>query len=211
MCIKYICFFIQDSIEKWSLNASVYESKNPIGFGLFYDETKNISKFTTQNFDKEIGASLGVDVPFEYKILSSQNSFSLNYSKTEDSLAIVHKSTPYIYLYTNNTIKLGKGFNFLLDASWLTKRTQGLYEYNEMLLVNLGLTKSVSNFDFTLRYNDVFKQNVFIQQFSYEKIITKGTFYGNTPVFSVGVKYNFGKVSNSEYKEKQINETMNRI
>ena len=199
------------NLKKWSLNASVYESKNPIGFGLFYDETKNISKFTTQNFDKEIGASLGVDVPFEYKILSSQNSFSLNYSKTEDSLAIVHKSTPYIYLYTNNTIKLGKGFNFLLDASWLTKRTQGLYEYNEMLLVNLGLTKSVSNFDFTLRYNDVFKQNVFIQQFSYEKIITKGTFYGNTPVFSVGVKYNFGKVSNSEYKEKQINETMNRI
>lgn len=199
------------NLKKWSLNASVYESKNPIGFGLFYDETKNISKFTTQNFDKEIGASLGVDVPFEYKILNSQNSLSLNYSKTEDSLAIVHKSTPYVYLYTNNTIKLGKGFNFLLDASWLTKRTQGLYEYNEMLLVNLGLTKSVSNFDFTLRYNDVFKQNVFIQQFSYEKIITKGTFYGNTPVFSVGVKYNFGKVSNSEYKEKQINETMNRI
>lgn len=198
-------------LKKWSLNASVYESKNPIGFGLFYDETKNISKFTTQNFDKEIGASLGVDVPFEYKILTSQNSLSLNYSKTEDSLAIVNKSTPYVYLYTNNTIKLGKGFNFLLDASWLTKRTQGLYEYNEMLLVNLGLTKSVSNFDFTLRYNDVFKQNVFIQQFSYEKIITKGTFYGNTPVFSVGVKYNFGKVSNSEYKEKQINETMNRI
>lgn len=199
------------NLKKWSLNASVYESKNPIGFGLFYDETKNISKFTTQNFDKEIGASLGVDVPFEYKILNSQNSLSLNYSKTEDSLAIVHKSTPYVYLYTNNTIKLGKGFNFLLDASWLTKRTQGLYEYNEMLLVNLGLTKSVSNFDFTLRYNDVFKQNVFIQQFSYEKIITKGTFYGNNPVFSVGVKYNFGKVSNSEYKEKQINETMNRI
>lgn len=199
------------NLKKWALYASVYESKNPIGFGLFYDETKNISKFTTQNFDKETGASLGLDVPFEYKILTSQNSLSLNYSKTEDSLAIVHKSTPYLYFYTNNTIKLGKGFNFLLDGSWLTKRTQGLYEYNEMLIVNLGLTKSISNFDFTIRYNDVFKQNVFIQQFSYEKIITKGTFYGNTPVFSVGIKYNFGKVSNSEYKEKQINETMNRI
>lgn len=199
------------NLKKWALYASAYESKNPIGFGLFYDETKNISKFTTQNFEKEIGASLGLDVPFEYKILSSQNSLSLNYSKTEDSLAIVNKSTPYLYLYTSNTIKLGKGFNFLLDGSWITKRTQGLYEYNEMLLVNLGLTKSISNFDFTLRYNDIFKQNVFIQQFSYEKIVTKGTFYGNTPVFSVGIKYNFGKVSNSEYKEKQINETMNRI
>ena len=199
------------NLKKWALNASVYQVKNPIGFGLFYDKNENISQFTTKNFDKESGASLGLDVPFEYKILTSQNSLSLNYSKTEDNLAVVNQSTPYLYLYTNNTIKLGKGFNFLLDGSWITKRTQGIYEYNEMVLINLGLTKSISNFDFTLRYNDVFNQNTYIQKLSYDKIITRGSFYGNTPTFSVGIKYNFGKVSNSEYKEKQINETLDRI
>ena len=199
------------NLKKWALNASVYQVKNPIGFGLFYDENENISQFTTKNFDKESGASLGLDVPFEYKIITSQNSLSLNYSKTEDSLAVVNPSTPYLYLYTNNTIKLGKGFNFLLDGTWITKRTQGIYEYNEMVLINLGLTKSVSNFDFTLRYNDVFNQNTYIQKLSYDKIITKGSFYGNTPTFSVGIKYNFGKISNSEYREKQINQTVDRI
>ena len=199
------------NVKKWALNASVYQVKNPIGFGLFYDENENISQFTTKNFDKESGASLGLDVTFEYKIITSQNSLSLNYSKTEDSLAVVNPSTPYLYLYTNNTIKLGKGFNFLLDGTWITKRTQGIYEYNEMVLINLGLTKSVSNFDFTLRYNDVFNQNTYIQKLSYDKIITKGSFYGNTPTFSVGIKYNFGKISNSEYREKQINQTVDRI
>ncbi len=199
------------NLKKWAINASVYQIKNPIGFGLFYDETKNISQFTTKNFDKERGASLGLDVPFEYKFLTSQNSLSFNYSKTEDSLAVVNQSTPYLYLYTNNSIKLDKGFKFLVDGSWITERTQGIYEYNEMILVNLGLTKSISNFDFTLRYNDVFNQNTFVQKLSYDKIITKGSFYGNTPTFSVGIKYNFGKVSNSEYKEKQINETVDRI
>ena len=199
------------NLKKWALNASVYESKNPMGFSLVYDEIKNLSIFTTLNFEKETGASLGLDVPFEYKILSSQNSLSLNYSKTEDSLAVVNKSTPYLYFYTNNTLKLGKGYNFLLDGFWLTKRTQGLYDYNEMLIVNLGLTKSISNFDFTLLYSDVFKQNNFIQQLSYNKIVTKGTFYGNTPTFSLGIKYNFGKVSDSRYKEKQINDTTGRI
>lgn len=199
------------NLKKWALNASVYQVKNPIGFGLFYDENENISQFTTKNFDKESGASLGLDVPFEYKIITSQNSLSLNYYKTEDSLAVVNPSTPYLYLYTNNTIKLGKGFNFLLDGTWITKRTQGIYEYNEMVLINLGLTKSVSNFDFTLRYNDVFNQNTYIQKLSYDKIITKGSFYGNTPTFSVGIKYNFGKISNSEYREKQINQTVDRI
>lgn len=199
------------NLKKWALNASFYESKNPTGFGLFYDENKNISKFTTKNFEKEVGTSLGVDVPFEFKFLTSQNSLSLNYSNTVDSFAIVNKSTPYLYFYTNNTLKLGKGFNFLLDGSWITKRTQGLYEFNDMLIVNLGLTKSISNFDFTLRYNDILKQSTFIQKLSYDKIITKGSFYGNTPVFSIGIKYNFGKISNSDYKEKQINETMDRI
>lgn len=199
------------NLKKLALNASVYHSKNPMGFSLVYDENRNISKFTTLNFEKEIGASLGLDVPFEYKFLTSQNSLSVNYSKTEDSLAVVHPSTPYLYFYTNNTAKLGKGFNFLLDGYWLTKRTQGLYEYNEMLIVNLGLTKSISNFDFTLRYNDVFRQNNFVQELTYDKIITKGSFYGNTPTFSIGVKYNFGKVSNSQYKEKQINETTGRM
>lgn len=51
----------------------------------------------------------------------------------------------------------------------------------------------------------------FVQKINYDKIITKGTFYGNTPTFSVGKKCNFGKVSNSEDKEKQINETVDRI
>lgn len=199
------------NLKKWAINASFYQSKNPMGFSLVYDEIKNISKFTTLNFDKEIGTSLGLDVPFEYKFLTSQNSLSVNYSKTEDSLAVVKKSTPYLYFYTNNTLKLRKGINFLLDGYWITKRTQGLYEYNEMIIVNLGLTKSISNFDFTLRYNDIFKQNNFIQKLTYDKIVTKGSFYGNTPIFSVGIKYNFGKVSDSEYKEKQINETTNRI
>lgn len=199
------------SLKKWALNASVYQVKNPIGFGLFYNENENISQFSTKNFDKESGVSLGLDVPFEYKIITSQNSLSLNYSKTVDSIAVVNQSTPYLYLYTNNTIKLGKGLNFLLDGTWITKRTQGIYEYNEMVLINLGLTKSVSNFDFNLRYNDVFNQNTYIQKLSYDKIITKGSFYGNTPTFSVGVKYNFGKISNSEYREKQINQTVDRI
>ncbi|ACU07650.1 possible TonB-dependent receptor [Flavobacteriaceae bacterium 3519-10] len=199
------------NLKQWTINASVYQIKNPTGFGLFYDETKNISQFTTENFDRESGASLGLDVPFQYKIVTSQNSLSFNYSKTEDSLAVVNPSTPYLYLYTNNTVKIGKGFNFLVDGTWITKRTQGIYEYNEMVLINLGLTKSVSNFDFTLRYNDIFNQNTYVQKLSYDKIITKGSFYGNTPVVSVGLKYNFGKVSNSEYKEKQINETVDRI
>ena len=199
------------SLKKWSVNASVYTSKNPMGYTLVYDDEKNISRFTLINFDKEIGASLGVDVPFEWKIWSSQNSMSVNYGKTEDSLALIKKSTPYLYIYTNNTLKITKSFSLLMDGSYISKRTEGLYENNAVCAVNFGITKSVSDFDFTFRYNDIFKQMNYIQNMTYDKIISTGNFYGNTPTISVAVKYNFGRLEKSSYKESSVNETSNRL
>lgn len=199
------------NINKWSLNASVYSSKNPMGYTLVYDENSHISKFTMVNFEKELGANVGLDYPFNYKKWSSQNSLTLNYDKTEDSLAILKKSTPYLYFSTNNTVVLWKYLSFLMDGSYITKRVEGLYEGNAMCLVNLGFTSSVSDFYFTFRYNDVFRQMDYVQQMTYQKIMSKGTFYGNTPTISIAVKYNFGKLRKSNYKENAVNENSNRL
>lgn len=199
------------NVNKWSVNASVYSSKNPMGYTLVYSENSNISRFTMVNFEKEIGANIGLDYPFTWKKLTSQNSLSLNYDKTEDSLAVQKKSTPYLYFSTNNTVALWKYLSFLLDGSYITKRVEGLYEGNAMCLVNLGLTSSISDFDFTFRYNDVFRQMDYIQKMTYQKIESKGTFFGNTPTLSIAVKYNFGKLRKSNYKENAVNENSNRL
>lgn len=199
------------NLKKWSLNASIYSSKNPMGYTLVYDESRNISTFSIVNFEKELGASLGLDFPFQWKKWSAQNSISLNYDKTEDELAILKTSTPYIYLSTMNTYNLNKYFTFLLDGSFVTKRVEGLYENNAICLVNLGITSSISDFDFTVRYNDVFKQMDYIQKMSYNKMISTGTFYGNTPTISFAMKYNFGKLRKSNFKESNVNETSNRL
>lgn len=199
------------NLNKWSVNASVYSSKNPTGYTLVYDENSHISKFMMVNFDKDLGASIGLDYPFTWKKWTSQNSLSLNYDKTVDSLAIQKKSTPYLYFSTNNTVALWKYLSFLLDGSYITKRIEGLYEGNAMCLVNLGLTSSVSDFDFTFRYNDVFRQMDYVQKMTYQKIESTGTFYGNTPTLSIAVKYNFGKLRKSNYKENTVNENSNRL
>ncbi|WP_435522330.1 hypothetical protein [Chryseobacterium indoltheticum] len=78
-------------------------------------------------------------------------------------------------------------------------------------VVNFGITKSLSDFDFTFRYNDLFKQMNYIQSMTYDKISSTGNFYGNTPTISVAVKYNFGKLEKSSYKESNVNETSNRL
>jgi len=199
------------NLKKISLNASAYSSKNPLGYTLVYDDEKNISKFTAVNFDKEMGVSLGIDSLFQGKKWTSQNSLSVNYDKIEDSLAVLKKSTPYVYFSTNNTVNVWKYLSILLDGSYITRRVEGLYENNAMCLVNLGMTSSISDFDFTVRYNDVFNQMNYIQKMSYDKIASTGTFFGNTPTISFSAKYNFGKLKKSNYKEKAVNENANRL
>jgi len=199
------------NLKKISLNASAYNSKNPLGYTLVYDEERNISKFQPVNFDKEMGVSLGIDSLFQGKKWTSQNSLSVNYDKIEDSLAVLKNSTPYVYFSTNNTVNVWKYLSILLDGSYITKRVEGLYENNAMCLVNLGMTSSISDFDFTVRYNDVFNQMNYIQKMTYSGINSTGTFFGNTPTISFSAKYNFGKLKKSNYKENAVNETSNRL
>lgn len=199
------------NLKKVSVNASAYKSKNPLGYTLVYDEERNISKFQPVNFDNEMGVSLGIDSLFQGKKWTSQNSLSVNYDKIGDSLAVLKKSTPYVYFSTNNTVNVWKYLSILLDGSYITKRVEGLYENNAMCLVNLGMSSSISDFDFTVRYNDVLNQMNYIQKMSYSKINSTGTFFGNTPTISFSAKYNFGKLKKSSYKENAVNETSNRL
>ncbi|MBN9336556.1 MAG: hypothetical protein J0I88_01740, partial [Chryseobacterium sp.] len=53
-------------LKKWSLTASLYEDKNPMGYTLVFDEEKNISTFTIVNFDRAVGGNLGVDYELVY-------------------------------------------------------------------------------------------------------------------------------------------------
>ena len=122
------------NLNKISVNASAYKSKNPLGYTLVYDDDRNISKFTAVNFDAESGVSLGVDLPVQWKKWTSQNSLSVNYDKVEDSLAVLKKSTPYVYFSTNNTVNVWKYLSVLLDGSYITKRVEGLYEIMQCVL-----------------------------------------------------------------------------
>lgn len=198
-------------LKKWSLTASLYEDKNPMGYTLVFDEEKNISTFTIVNFDRAVGGNLGVDYELVYKKWTSQNNLSLNIDKIEDAMAISGKVTPYIYFSTNNSYSFRKNISFLLDASYIAKRTQGIFDYNAMCLVNLGLNASFGRFDITARYNDIFKQMDYIQKLTYKKIASTGIFYGNTPTVSLTLKYNLGNIGKSNYKEKTVNESADRL
>ena len=199
------------SLKKWNMSVTYYQSKNPMNYTLIYDVVRNISTFTTVNFEKEKNISVGLDVPFEYKFWSTQISFAMIYSKIIDQKAEFNKSAPYIYLYSNHNFKLVKDFNFMVDGYWLSKRTEGIYERNSQIMVNLGLTKSYKNVDFSIRFNDLFKQMKFSETLNYDKISSKNLFLVDYQELSLSIKYNFGRLNKSISKENKVNEEEGRI
>lgn len=199
------------SLKKWNMNVTYYQSKNPMNYTLIYDDVRNISTFTTINFEKEKNISVALDVPFEYKFWSTQISLAMIHSKIIDEKAVLKKSIPYIYLYSNHNFKLGKDFNFMVDGYWLSKRTEGIYDRNSQVIVNLGLTKSYKNFDFSIRFNDLLKQMKFSQTLNYDKISSKNLFLVDYQELTVGVKYNFGRLNKTISKENKVNEEEGRI
>ena len=199
------------SLKKWNMSVTYYQSKNPMNYTLIYDDVRNISTFTTVNFEKEKNISVGLDVPFEYKFWSTQISFAMIYSKIIDQKAEFNKSAPYIYLYSNHNFKLVKDFNFMVDGYWLSKRTEGIYERNSQIMVNLGLTKSYKNVDFSIRLNDLFKQMKFSETLNYDKISSKNLFLVDYQELSLSIKYNFGLLNKSISKEDKVNEEEGRI
>ena len=204
-------FSVNYSLKKWNMSVTYYQSKNPMNYTLIYDDVRNISTFTTVNFEKEKNISVGLDVPFEYKFWSTQISFAMIYSKIIDQKAEFNKSAPYIYLYSNHNFKLGKDFNFMVDGYWLSKRTEGIYERNSQIMVNLGLTKSYKNVDFSIRLNDLFKQMKFSETLNYDKISSKNLFLVDYQELSLSIKYNFGLLNKSISKEDKVNEEEGRI
>lgn len=199
------------SLKKWNFSFTYYQSKNPMNYTLVYNQDRNISTFTTVNFDQENSFSIGIDVPFEYKFWSTQLSLSMIYNKILDKKAELINSSPYLYFYSNHNFKLGNNFTLTIDGYWLTKRIEGIYKRNSQLITNLGLSKTYKNFDFTLRFNDVFKQMKFSETLNYDKIRSKNLFLVDYQEFSAGIKYNFGRLDKPITKEIKVNDNEKRI
>ena len=98
----------------------------------------------------------------------------------------------------------------MVDGYWLSKRTEGIYERNSQIMVNLGLTKSYKNVDFSIHLNDLLKQMKFSETLNYDKISSKNLFLVDYQELSLSIKYNFGLLNKSISKEDKVNEEEGR-
>lgn len=195
-----------------SVKLTFYQNKNPIYQDFVFDNQTNVLTFTEKNFQKESGYNVEFTLPFSYRIWESTNSLIFATNKIEDELAVFNSSKTYLYYYSNNTFKLPKNFTFVLSFWGTTKQKEGVFERNAKLIFDLSLAKAFGkNWNCTLSYNDIFKNTIYSERFTINDISSRARYLVDANEISITLRYSFGKMKDSEFKQKSVNDNENRI
>ncbi|ELY1978293.1 TonB-dependent receptor family protein [Flavobacterium psychrophilum] len=196
-----------------SIRLRYYKNSNPVYGDFKYDNFQNILTFSEKNFDKEMGLEIDFTIPFTYKFWTVNNSLSFILNKIEDKLALQKESKPYMYYYSNHVFKLPKEYTISTTVWGLTTQHEGVFERKQPnFLIDLAISKKfLKQWDCTLSFNDIFKNFVYKENFTVNKVSSKSHYLSDTHEISLAIRYSFGKIKDSEFKEKSINDNENRI
>lgn len=195
-----------------TLKLSYYQTKDVTNPSFVFNEETNVLMITDINYKRETGFTIDFTLPFTYKFWTTANSLIFVKSKVEDDTALLHPSKPYLYYYSNNTFKLPKDFSFVLSFLGTTKQNDGIFERKANFVVDMSLAKTFGkNWSCTLNYNDIFKATSYTDTFTVNNVHSKFKYLVDANEISIAVRYSFGKIKDSEYKQKSVNESESRI
>jgi len=195
-----------------SVKLSFTQSNNPIHNSFSFDDKKNIITFKDINFDESSVFSLDFTLPFTYKFWTTTNSLIFVLEKIEDDSAVFLASKPYLYYYSNNEFKLPKEYSISLNFWGLTKQNTGIFETNSRFIIDMAVSKTFSKkWNCTLSCNNIFKNNIETEKFTINNINSKARYLVDNHEVSISIKYSFGKIKETEFKQKNIDENENRI
>lgn len=195
-----------------SIFGGVYTNQKPRYFLIGYSENDTVALLAENNLDKESGFYAGLTVPFSHKSWSSTNSVSLTYNKIKDSSAVFTKAQPYLYVYTDQQLKVAKDTIVSVGGYALTPRKEGIIERNGMVVLNASVTTTIfKKLQCALRFNDITKAMNFDEGYSINGVEANGTYYADGREMALSVKYSFGGNSPNKFKNKDVDENLNRI
>jgi hypothetical protein len=195
-----------------SVKFSFSQAKDPVYNSFSFDDQNNVMTFKDINFDKSSGFTVDFTLPFTYKFWTTTNSLVFILEKIEDNTAAFLASKPYLYYSSNNEFKLPKEYTFVLNFWGLTKQYTGVFVTNPRFIVDMAVSKTFfKKWNCTLRCNNVFKNNIETEKFTINNINSKARYVVDNHEVSIAVKYSFGKVKETEFKEKKEDQNSDRV
>ncbi len=198
--------------KKNELNLSYFNTRNPVFYSANFDSSQDRIITSPQNFEKETGYTVQLRNTFAYKFWNTTNQVNGIYSKIINPSAVVNKTRPYVYYYSNNEFKIASKTTLGINFWGLTKRYQGIFERNAMFILGASFSKTFfKDLDLTINVNDMFRNMNFEDIYTVNDIITEDIFYVNAQEISFSIKYSFGKVKKSSFKNEDVDENLKRI
>ena len=195
-----------------SVKISYYQTENTVNQTFIFNNETNILTITDVNFKRETGFTIDFTLPFTYRFWTATNSLIFIKSKVEDNSAFMHSSKPYLYYYSNNSFKLPKNFTYVFSFWGTTAQNDGVFERKANFVFDMSLAKTFAkNWSCTLNFNDVFKQMMYRESFTVNQISSKSKYLADAHEISIALRYSFGKIKDSKYKEKTVDENESRV
>lgn len=160
------------------------------------------------NFDEKHRFFTSVSRTFETAWLSSTNTASLRYTNIIDKVYGFQNvgSKPNLYLYSNNRIPVKDWFNLEMSFYYLGNNHEGLYKRKNSWNMTLAIDKSF--FDKKLKcqltMNDLFHSVRAAGDYSIGETDIYFARRWNTNYLRFSISYNFGKLKDHNYKNKEI-------
>jgi len=195
-----------------AIGLTYYYTVDPDFYNFSYNNLTKITTISSNNFKNESGITIDLSIPIKHKFWNSTNVLSFNFNTITDVNAIVEKSSPYLYYYTHHQFKIDNSNSFFLSGWGYTKRNEGIFKKNAIIVINASYTKKLfKKFDATLSFNDIFKSMRFKENYTMNRIKINTTYFTDANEVSLALKYSFGGIKNSVYKNKNVDKNLDRV
>ncbi len=199
-------------VKNSSIGLTYYKVDDPVYYAIDYNEEIRTLRMINTNYTSESGLNLNLTIPYKTKIWTSTNSFTGILNKVKDPAAVIDKAKPYLYLYSNNEFKLPAGYTLMISGWGTTKRDEGIFKRNAMYAIDTAVSKKFfKNLSTTLSFNSILSTQEAKENFIVNNIVSKGVYFADVREISLSLKYAFGNIKDSRYKNKEVNENLNRI
>jgi len=198
--------------DQQSIKLSYVHRKNPNYTNVVFDEETQRLTMSPENFDQAVGYNLSYINPLKFKAWSVTNFLKLSVDKITDNRAVLFDSKPYLYYYSNHQFKLPANTTLGIVFWGLTKRYQGVLERNSMFVIGASLSKQFGkNLHAAINLNDIFRGMIYEDIYSINQINTNSTFYADGRNISFSLKYSFGRLAKSSYKNMDVDDNLKRM
>lgn len=205
-------FSMNFQYKNQSLSITYFNRQLPVYVSVAYDESQDRLVQSPQNFKGESGFDIRLTSPLTYKLWTMTNLLFLTQVEIQDERAVWRRSRPYLYYYSNHQFRLPKDWTLGLFGWGLSRQLQGVFERNAYWVLGGSINKRFKNqLQLGIYFDDLLRAMQLRESYSINQIDARTMYLLDRRTFGLSLRYAFGKVSQPDFKNRTVDDYLDRI